>query len=91
MVLKAWQFSIFNANDPNRAKLNDPAASDGVAVWNECRAVAANALDGLLRDPTGGATHYFSYSESQKHLWPKWSKTLPHTKKIGAFRFYIEP
>lgn len=60
VVLKPWQFSCLNANDPNRPKMLEPRKYDAVWAWNECMAVAAGALDGLYKDPTRGADHYYS-------------------------------
>jgi N-acetylmuramoyl-L-alanine amidase len=76
VVLKPFQYSSFNPNDPNAVKL--PAEDD--PVWNEIEtmAVAPGA------DPTGGATHYFSTDIPA----PSWTSEMTFTVQIGALRFY---
>jgi spore germination cell wall hydrolase CwlJ-like protein len=58
VILQPWQFSSFNANDPNREKLLDPIAFSSHQSWDDCFHDAAAALAGIDPDPTGGATHY---------------------------------
>ena len=58
IILQPWQFSAFNANDPNRDKMLDPVAFGGQETWYECLAIATGVLDSTIPDPTGGATHY---------------------------------
>ncbi len=41
VILKPWQFSSFNANDPNRHKLLEPLKHEPKAVWEACFAAAA--------------------------------------------------
>lgn len=57
-VLRKWQFSCFNANDPNRHKLLDPVQSEGLGAWAVCWRAAVEAMTGQSADPTFGATHY---------------------------------
>ncbi|TAN54915.1 MAG: cell wall hydrolase, partial [Rhodospirillales bacterium] len=54
VCLKPWQFSCWNANDPNRAKLQ--AVDENNRVFAQCRRIADAALTGELDDPTDGAT-----------------------------------
>lgn len=88
-ALQRLQFSCFNASDPNRARLLSGNATEA-AAWAECIAIAAAALDGLLRDPTGGANHYHTLGLKDQILgrWPAWAKVKDQTAEIGAFKFY---
>ena len=95
VILRPWQFSCFNADDPNRAKLLKPEQHDTLAVWHECAGVAAMALDGLLTDPTRGADHYFSpvYDTTPEgkiviRNKPKWADGKTPTLTLRGFMFY---
>ena len=59
-VCKAkWQFSCWNANDPNRAKMEALPEDDPVYV--ECLRVVREVMASPSNDdPTNGATHYFA-------------------------------
>lgn len=52
-----WQFSCWNPDDPNRARIEAVTAG---AWWQRCQAIAREAVSGDLADPTGGATHYYA-------------------------------
>ena len=96
VVLKQWQFSIFNHSDPNRLKLMVPWKHDSRKIWESAQLVAAGALDNLLEDITNGSDHYHSYPRSRLDLWPKWAKEGSEAKtnhaRVGAFHFYqLEP
>lgn len=56
-ILRRWQFSTFNENDPNRGKLLDAWKDDPVS-WERADAVMDLVEGGFTSDPTGGATHY---------------------------------
>lgn len=73
VILKPFQYSSFNANDPNATKL--PAETD--AAWLQIK-----KLDGS--DPTGGATHYYSTDIPE----PEWAAQMTCTASIGALKFY---
>lgn len=51
-----FQFSCWNANDPNRKKLLNVDASNIDFV--QCQDIARRAVDGMLIDNTKGSTHY---------------------------------
>lgn len=79
-----WQFSCWNAGDPNREKieavtLNEPSFQRAMAV--ACAVV--RGLDGF-GDPTGGATHYHTRSISPDWDWSKLSSPM----SIGHHKFY---
>lgn len=83
VILQPWQFSSFNATDPNSKKF--PGLED--AAWHE----SIQAADSTLPDNIAGAQMYHSYTEAQQALWPHWAKmpaAYPQTAHIGAFRFY---
>jgi len=83
VVLKPWQFSSFNANDPNSTVW--PA--DDSPSWTDCLSAAAAVLVGEDPDSTDGATFYHDLSMD----WPKaWGKETDfvNTLNIGRLRFY---
>lgn len=76
-----WQFSCWNAADPNRAKLlavgpGDPAFA---VAWD----IAERACGGRLADPTGGADHYHVAG-----LTPHWAAGRRPCAIIGRHVFY---
>jgi N-acetylmuramoyl-L-alanine amidase len=91
VVLRPYQFSCFNVNDPNRAQLLRPTHNDSVSVWEECMWVAAGAIDGLFRDPTFGSDHYFSPVFDRQYSVlnePAWAKGKTPTVTMRGFYFY---
>lgn len=87
VCLKPWQFSCFNANDPN---LQGMISVKG-ATFKECLSVAKAALRGLLADNTIGATHYFN-PKAIPGGWPaSWDRTkMLRRSVIGNHQFYRE-
>ncbi|MBI3347917.1 MAG: cell wall hydrolase [Burkholderiales bacterium] len=89
VCLKAWQFSCWNVNDPNRPKL--VAVTDEDALFALAGQLSQELL-GLtetarqLRDPTHGATHYH---EASLPL-PPWARAPGATEcaRIGHHIFY---
>ena len=63
---RPWQYSCWNANDPNRVKLLAVTARDG--AFKSCLAAAKGVLTGQYTDPTKGSTHYHT-----KAVRPKWA------------------
>lgn len=88
VVTRPYQFSAWNPDDPNSAKMDaegekmTPSPSFARAV-----AIAARAMSGQLPDRTGGATHYHSRYMT---TFPKWAKTPEaiQTAVIGTHIFY---
>lgn len=78
---KSWQFSCWNKNDVNRRKIA------AVTLKNEsfkvAKRIALRALAGLIKDKTGGATHYHT-----KNVRPSWSIGKIPTAEIGSHFFY---
>ena len=79
-ILKPWQFSSFNSNDPNSNKWphdDDPA-------WTECLSVASGVYLGMdMPDPTDGAQYYYDTSIG----WPKaWGSESEYTNTFNTGR-----
>lgn len=75
------QFSCWNKGDPNtwpmlRADLTD-------RVYQDCYAVAAAVLAGVMRDRTLGSTHYHALS-----VKPSWTAGRTGVCTIGHHVFY---
>lgn len=84
VILKPWQYSSFNHNDPNAVKV--PFDTD--ESWQQCLGVALDVYQGLLNDPTAGCTHY--YDKSLDAHPPEWATNgkMDHIIDLGAFRFF---
>lgn len=84
VCLRPWQFSCWNANDPNRTKLEMVDGSDRhFAVALE---IAAKAIQGTLGDPTNGATHY--HNPSIVGLPSDWGEQPQQVASLGDHDFY---
>ena len=78
---KPYQFSCWNKNDPSYKKLI--AANEKTRWFSDCLKIAEAAVDGKLKDSTGGATHYHA-----DYVYPYWAKgEIPETI-IGRHIFY---
>ena len=75
------QFSAWNVDDGNRNKLLQ--LSFGDAAYCRAFAIGCQVWGGLLKDPTGGATHYHRHD-----IEPVWAKSMKSTALIGAHMFY---
>ena len=86
---KPWQFSCWNANDPNRVRLlavtgADPtfrSASDIAAALTQAQAAGQRSRD----DPTNGATHYYAPRIVAR---PRWATGLQPCARIGGHDFF---
>lgn len=81
-----WQFSCWNANDPQRARIENRQPGSN-RQFDECVKVAVRAARGRLADPTGGATHYYANYIAQ----PSWIKNSPNARQsaqFGVHKFY---
>ena len=79
-----WQFSCWNASDPNRHLLGEvsPSLPAYQALTDICRAV----LDDLVPDPTKGATYY----KTTTLPWPKaWGPEKEPTAVLDHQSFYL--
>lgn len=83
-ILKPWQFSSFNANDPNAAKFPQPSQAADWAAFQDC-CTAAEAVMGGCPDATKGATFYFSAPITEPP--PAWGK-VQQTESLGGLSFW---
>jgi len=84
VILKPFQFSCFNFNDPNREKLLVPWKWEDYPVYDECYEVAIGILENDLPDNTRRSDHYYSIDISP----PRWARPECKTVQIGGFSFY---
>lgn len=86
VCLAQWQFSCWNANDPNRAYLERAPASAYAAE----RAIAEAVLAGVIPDPTNGADHYHTIdAPAWADVWPpSWAPTMREVARFGGHVFY---
>lgn len=82
---KPWQFSAWNANDPNAALIQGKKPGHGDAVFDLAYEIAGAALRGDLADNTGGATHYFNPDV----VSPSWAQAWTQTVTIGNHVFGV--
>ena len=81
VCLRAWQFSCWNVNDPNRAKIETVGPDN--RNFQTCLRVARRAIAGTLRDTTHGATHYHNRAVN-----PPWARGRAPVSEIGGHLFY---
>ena len=83
VILKPWQYSSFNRNDPNSEKW----PVDGSQSETSCLSAASAVIVGNTPDLTDGATHYYDSSIGFPKAWGKeedWQNTL----NIGHLHFW---
>lgn len=100
VCLKPWQFSCWNQNDPNRARMLtlaigaplQSAERNGLedSVFRDCYAAAVLAAGGHLPDPTSGATHYFAAQLARQGRPPAWAEGRHPVASIGGHLFFKE-
>lgn len=78
---KPWQFSAWNENDPNRAKLQ--AVNDNDPEFRQALEIAEAVYNGELEDSTDGATHYHA-----NWMRPAWADDALISAQIGQHTFY---
>jgi N-acetylmuramoyl-L-alanine amidase len=78
---KPYQFSCWNKNDPNFAKVQGVDVSD--LTFTTAMRMGARAVAGVLTDITHGATHYHAVGVS-----PSWAKGRTPVVTIGRHVFY---
>jgi hypothetical protein len=86
VCLDPKQFSCWNSDDPNLPQLNriDQAPD---ADYRSAMAIATNAMNGLLTDPTFGARHYVATTLPLR-LRPRWLLDKSPVVVIGRHEFY---
>lgn len=85
VILAPWQFSSFNANDPNLPKLIALAHGGDAPGWNLAKKIARDVIAGRTPDLTKGSTHYFN---ARVCGFPAWSKNMLLVAVVGNHRFY---
>jgi N-acetylmuramoyl-L-alanine amidase len=83
VCLKPWQFSCWNADDPNLPRLK--SVNTMSIPFRNCLAVCAAVLGGLEADPTMRSTHYYNPLVVDE---PKWAKGKKPVVRIGAHSFF---
>ena len=81
VCLKKWQFSCWNANDPNRSKILRVSREN--RTYQTCLRIARRAIAGTLKDLTDGATHYHA-----NYVFPPWARGRMYCAEIGNHQFY---
>jgi len=86
VCLQPWQFSCWNANDPNRDRI-----LKGSGRWfDRCKELAKSILEDKVADPTFKSTHYYATFVAK----PKWAKghtcvyTTQHRNKNYCHLFF---
>lgn len=81
-----WQFSCWNADDPNRAVLEALTPTAYIAE----RTISGLVLDGIEADPTNGADHYHTIAKpGWAPSWPPhWAAEYAETARFGGHVFY---
>ncbi len=82
VCLAPRQFSAWNRNDPNRKKIE--ALSKSNSAYKKIQSIIIDVLDGKIKDPTDGCTHYYSTSLKTPPYWAKDKKVVI---TIGKHRF----
>lgn len=86
VCMAPWQFSCWNADDPNRTLLLTLQRDRYVDEFD----IATDVLDGLVEDNTKGADHYHTIARPRwADNWPPaWAPTMGITAKFGGHIFY---
>jgi spore germination cell wall hydrolase CwlJ-like protein len=82
VCLAPWQFSCWNADDPNRSKLM--AITEADPQFTEALNIAAAAVAGALPDATNGADSYADL----RVCHPSWAASAVPVAKIGNHTFF---
>ena len=85
VCLDPQQFSCWNCDDPNRAKLTRLHRNSSDGQYQQALQIAETALRGGLRDETGGALHYVAGTLRNR---PKWLDGKIPSAVIGNHQFY---
>lgn len=82
VCLKPYQFSCWNRNDPNRAKLLSVSETD--PQYQIAKSLARSVLTGTLSDNTNSADSYMV-----KGTNAFWARNLKPVASIGDHDFYV--
>lgn len=80
-----WQFSCWNSNDPNRAKLLALPKTDPTYI--RIRDICRKVFEGTIPDPTKKADHYLVTSWIPRTQWAK-TNEAKKTVTIKNHTFY---
>ena len=80
---KPTQFEVWNAGNPNLAKMLAVTVKD--PQFRTALAIARQAVARKLPDRTHGATHYYAYKKISP---PSWARGRTPTATIGGHKFY---
>ena len=86
VILKPYQFSSFNEDDPNFQKLFEPDKHERPEVIKQLWWVVEGVIQEKIMDNTGGATYYHDTSIKP----PVWVSILQVSKRMGKLIFYKE-
>lgn len=84
VVLKKNQFSCWNENDPNRAKLLAVTTAD--SNYALALSLAKAIYAGTMPDITNGATNYLALGSLS--TVPSWASKMTQVAEIGNHTFY---
>jgi hypothetical protein len=93
VALKKWQFSMFNLDDPVRAKAENWANNFqnnlvSNSTFRQAYDIAQMLVGGTLSDNTGGATFYLNPAGVTQ--MPQWASVIPFIGQIGDHLFFGE-
>lgn len=86
---RRFQFSCWNPNDKNLPALQ--AVTDADPQFRLALAIAREAIEDVLADPTGGATHYLTRAAFERAPAGHWCKAKPPLCTIGDHIFFRNP
>jgi spore germination cell wall hydrolase CwlJ-like protein len=85
---KPYQFSAWNAGDPNYYKMM--AVTENDPLFKQAKEIALKALQGRLPDITGGADHYLNVPLTRQinnGALPSWVNLANKTATVGKHTF----
>lgn len=82
VCFQPFQFSCWNTNDPNRARIMKAVSRPG-SWFEKCIEIATAAVDRKLPDPTKRSTHYHTPA-----VKPAWSKKKKPVYETAGHRFF---
>jgi hypothetical protein len=84
VCLDPWQFSCWNPNDPNRARLENPKTLQDGSV-QAIRSICERVLHSEIPDPTDRSDHYCTTKVARYTSWARGRKPVA---VIGNHSFY---
>lgn len=87
IVIKPLQFSSLNGTKTIQDLQVKIEKSRKHPKFNEAKQIVQTALQGKLKDITGGSDHYYASNGANAISEPTWGKNLKHTVNIGKHSF----